>query len=566
MTNKDISKILQRTAALMELHGANPFKTRSYNNTAFHIEKLEVRLSEIPSEEITNHGVSSGMASKVQEIIETGTYTPLEELMQKTPSGVLDMMELKGIGPKKIATIWHELGVETISGLKQACQQGRVAQLKGFGAKTEKLILEQIAFKKANAGKLHFAQAEPYGTQLLHYLREQRPNDTVALAGQLRRNLEVIDTLSLVVGSSEKAKVRQVLDDLPELTPQKKASTPFIWRGIVKENELKVEIHLATKEHFANELFLQSAAPTHLAYQPTNTAVSLRELVLTEPFDSEEAIYQKVGWAYIAPELREGTFEATLAKEHQLPDLIKEDDLKGILHNHSTYSDGKHTLREMAEHCRDLGYEYLGITDHSQTAFYANGLKEDRIKQQHEEIDKLNEELAPFKIFKGIESDILNDGSLDYPDAVLASFDFIVASIHGNLKMPQEKAMNRLLSAIENPYTTILGHMTGRLLLKREGYPIDHEKIIEACATHGVVIEINANPWRLDIDWRWIRPALEAGVMLSINPDAHEKDGYQHMRYGVLTGRKGGLTATQNLNSLSKAEIERYFEERKSHH
>lgn len=239
-------------------------------------------------------------------------------------------------------------------------------------------------------------------------------------------------------------------------------------------------------------------------------------------------------------------------------------DLKGILHNHSTYSDGKHSLRQMAEHCRDLGYEYLGISDHSQTAVYASGLQEFRVKQQQEEIRQLNVELAPFKIFSGIESDILGDGSLDYSDEILSSFDFIVSSIHSGLTMDINKATNRLLAAINNPYTTILGHMTGRLILERRGYPVDHKAIIDACADKGVVIEINASPYRLDMDWRWVSYALDKGVMISINPDAHSMDGYQAMYYGLQVARKGGLTKEMNLNSLSVSEIAKYFDDRKA--
>lgn len=285
-------------------------------------------------------------------------------------------------------------------------------------------------------------------------------------------------------------------------------------------------------------------------------------------FESEEAIYAQVNIPYIIPEMREGTFEFEWVQQHSNSDLVTWDALKGILHNHSTYSDGKNTLSEMAHYCQELGFEYLGIADHSKTASYARGLSEERVWEQHAEIDKLNVLFAstnpkPFKILKGIESDILGDGSLDYSDDILKSFDYIVASIHQNLKMTEEKAMSRLLKAIENPYTTILGHPTGRLLLSRAGYPVDHRKMIDACAANGVVIEINASPYRLDLDWRWIQYALEKNVMLSINPDAHEKEGYFDMHYGVANARKGGLTTNMTFNALSLTEIEAFLEKRK---
>jgi DNA polymerase (family 10) len=279
---------------------------------------------------------------------------------------------------------------------------------------------------------------------------------------------------------------------------------------------------------------------------------------------SEEAIYRNLGLDYIEPELREGLNEIVQAQTHTLPKLIQYKDLRGTLHNHSTYSDGVHSLEQMALHCKDvLGLEYLGICDHSRTAVYANGLSIERLEQQWNEIATLNEKLAPFKIFRGIESDILGDGSLDYPDEVLAKFDFVVASVHSNLKMDEDKATTRLIKAIENPYTTILGHPTGRLLLSRAGYPLDFKRVIDACAANGVVIEINANPLRLDLDWRWHRYAVEKGVLLSINPDAHRTEGLHDMQYGVLVAQKGGLQASNCLNAYALDAITTYFNKKK---
>jgi DNA polymerase (family 10) len=289
----------------------------------------------------------------------------------------------------------------------------------------------------------------------------------------------------------------------------------------------------------------------------------LAEVFINGDYSTEEEAYQQAGLPFIPEELREGQLEPGLATNNIIPDLLEFKDLKGPLHNHSTYSDGRHSLKEMAAYCQSQGYEYLGIADHSRSAFYANGLDEDRIDQQHREIDQLNKEMAPFRIFKGIESDILIDGNLDYSDDILARFEYIVASVHSSLGMDRKKATARLLKAIQNPYTTILGHPTGRLLLRREGYPIDHKVIIDACASYGVVIEINANPWRLDLDWRWVHYAMEKGVMLSINPDAHEKEAFMDMKYGVLVGRKGGLTKQMTLNALDLDTLAGYLEKRK---
>jgi DNA polymerase (family 10) len=277
-----------------------------------------------------------------------------------------------------------------------------------------------------------------------------------------------------------------------------------------------------------------------------------------EFFDDEE-IYQALNLQYIEPELREGLNEVVFAQQHKIPKLIELEDLKGVLHNHTTYSDGVHTLSEMASYCKDLGYEYLGICDHSKSAFYAQGLSIEKVVEQQKEIDKLNLTFSNFTVLKGIESDILNDGSLDYPEEILKTFDFIVASVHSNLKMTEEKATERLIKAIENPYTSILGHPTGRLLLARPGYPINHKKVIDACAANKVSVELNAHPYRLDIDWRWIWYCLQKNVKVSINPDAHHKDGFHDMYYGICVARKGMLSKEFCLNALPLSELVKEF-------
>ncbi|WP_020532820.1 DNA polymerase/3'-5' exonuclease PolX [Flexithrix dorotheae] len=561
MTNKEIVKQFKLASSLLELHGANPFKIRAFGSIVFVLERMEEALEEKTLEELIALDIKKGMAEKIIEINHLGSFAELNELVENTPAGVIEMLDIKGIGAKKIKTIWKELGIETIQELLEACKAHQISQLKGFGAKTEDLIIEQIEYIRSNAHKLRYADAEPFGIKLKELIENSGVKSKVEISGQLRRSLEVVNKIQLVVGSANIDEIKKILSGEKWMTYEELISGPFSWKGTVNENGVSVEIKFASEENFTSQLFLNSASAAHLAYL-NHQGKSLRSQAELNTWESEEKLYEANELQFIPSEMREGFFELEQAKNKTLPKLVELGDLKGILHNHSTYSDGKHSLEEMAKYCKELGYEYLGISDHSVSAFYANGLDEDRIVKQHAEINELNQKLAPFKIFKGIESDILNDGSLDYPEEVLKTFDFIVASIHSNLNMNMEKATERLIKAIENPYTTILGHPTGRLLLKREGYPIDHKAVIDACAKHNVAIEINANPWRLDLDWRWVKYAIDQNIMISINPDAHEKDGYHDMKYGLLVGRKAGLTKEMTLNALNLGEFENYLEKK----
>jgi len=562
LDNRSIIKQLKIQASLMELHDENSFKIRGYQNAVFHLDKLETPMADMTLSELEEiEGIGKGIASTIHEIVNLGTSKGLEDLIANTPEGIIELLDMKGIGPKKIKVLWKELGIESGHELKEAANSGLVAKLKGFGEKTQKTIIEALAFKEANANKLHYAEAEVLANEVIQLL--SKAGITSQFIGGLRRRLEVIEQIELLCISEDFNKTESEINAIEGFSQDIKASGPTKWVGQFAEHLIPITLLLTSAKDLVKTQLLYSASSAHLA-TPIIDHKTLRELAMSGQAASEEAFYQSIGMDFILPELREGHFEIEAAKTQKLPKLVELNDLRGILHNHSTYSDGKHSLSDMAEYCKELGYEYLGICDHSKSAFYANGLHEDKIIKQHQEIDELNKKLAPFKIFKGIESDILYDGQLDYDDEVLASFDFIVASIHSQLKMNKQKATQRLLTAIENPYTTILGHPTGRLLLRREGYPIDHKAVIDHCAKYGVIIEINANPWRLDLDWRWVHYAIEQGVMLAINPDAHEKDGYHHMKYGLLTGRKGGLTAEMTFNALSLDQIEEHFNSRKS--
>lgn len=563
MDNSTILKQLKLQAALMELHDENSFKIRGYQNAVFNLDKSDVDLMTLSLKELEQlDGVGKSIAATVFEIATNGISQGMQQYLESTPEGIIELLDIKGIGPKKIKVLWKELGIESGHELKEAANSGLVAKLKGFGDKTQLAIIQALEFKEANANKLHYAEAEALAAEVVEALTGLSLVQDVSPTGELRRKLEIIDKIELLVSGDSFDALEDAISSLPDFKQNFKNSGPRTWVGTFKEHLIPCEFTFTKPDTFVKDLFLRTGSSLHLSI-PVLGKETLRTLASTKTFTSEKELYLTASMDYVEPELREGQFEIQAAKNHSLPKLVEMEDLKGILHNHSTYSDGKHSLEQMATYCKELGYEYLGICDHSKSAFYANGLDENRVKDQHEEIERLNEKLSPFKIFKGIESDILYDGQLDYADDVLASFDFIVASVHSVLKMNKQKATQRLLTAIENPFTTILGHPTGRLLLRREGYPIDHKAVIDHCAKHNVVIEINANPWRLDLDWRWVNYAIEKGVMLSINPDAHQMQGYHHMKFGLLAGRKGGLTKEMTYNALSMEEISTQFEKKK---
>lgn len=551
MTNKEIGKALSLTAKLMELHDGNPFKIKSVQNAAFRVERHPQPIEQLSEEELGNiQGVGSSIQGKIIELLQTGTTKEMQDLLADTPTGVIEMLNIKGIGPKKIRQIWKDMDIESVGELLYACNENRLVELKGFGKKTQDQIIKTIEYLQSNAGKFHYAKIEPLALKLVEALRQSAKIEQVELTGEMRRKAQIIGQVEILAAVATGFDMDTALSSLGlnisevETTGNK---TTFSIDGVVR-----CELYICASSDFIYEWFKTTGSAAHL---------DLVGEVKAAP--TEEEIYKSAGWPYIIPELREARFEEKY-KDVAPAQYITWEDIKGTLHNHSTYSDGANTVEEMARQCMDLGLEYLGMNDHSQYAFYANGLSPERVAEQQKEIDVLNEKLKPFRIFKGIEADILPDGNLDYDETVLKTFDFVVASVHAVLKMDEEKANKRLLKAIENPYTTILGHPTGRLLLSRPGYPIDHKLIIDACAANNVVLELNANPFRLDIDWEWIPYAMDKGVMISINPDAHKRETFVDMQYGVNVARKGGLTKDMTFNALPLNELEAYFKEVKA--
>ncbi|MFM2225680.1 MAG: hypothetical protein RJA07_1882 [Bacteroidota bacterium] len=552
-SNDEIADQLKLISKLMDLHDENSFKAKSFSAASFQIDKWKTSLTEMSDDAILKiPAVGNSVLSTIKEYLNKGSIEALQTLLNKTPVGLLEMMRIKGIGPKKLRTIWIELEIEDVGELLYACNENRLIELKGFGEKTQNEIIKQIQFININKHKFFYAEGLIVAQHLLDILN-QNFDERFEFTGNIRRKNIVLESIELITTLQNEMELIECLESLEEIS-----NVAFDEENLIVScnylTRFPIQIILSEAQYFEFNWFNSSSSFAHL---------QLLEKIELAEYENEAEIYESINLPFIEPELREGTIEVDLAIENNLPTLIEERDIRGIIHCHSKYSDGKNTIKELAEACINKGFEYLCMSDHSQSATYADGLKAEIIFQQHQEIDALNSSYNNFKIFKGIESDILYNGDLDYSEDILKTFDFVIASIHSTLRMNEETAMKRLIKAIENPYTTILGHPTGRLLLSREGYPINHKKIIDACATNNVIIELNASPYRLDMDWKWIPYAIEKDVMISINPDAHDLKGLDDIKFGIASARKGFLTATQCFNSKDLKEIENYFSKNK---
>jgi len=537
MTNRDIARTFRDLAEIMELYEENPFKIKSYQNAYISLRKIEQPLAGLGAAELSAiPGVGKAISEKIVELVSTGKLALLEQYREKTPVGIQELLTVPGLGPKKLRVLWTELGIESIGELQYAINENRLLELKGFGKKTQADLAEKLVFFQKSRHQFLYAILEPEALRLDEAFRQLLPEEIpLSFAGAFRRRHPIQEEISWLIGDRS---ALPLLANAALFTVLEQQEDRL--RGISPEG-YPLSIYFTDAGSFGSKLFKYTGSDEFLkAFVAGKPGLDFRGL------QNEEDVFALAGLPFLLPELRENA--ASLTTPYPAS-LIVEAHIRGVIHCHTTDSDGLHSLAEMADYARSLGYEYIGITDHSRSAFYANGLSEERVLAQWAAIDALNQQYNDFRILKGIECDILSDGRLDYSDELLAGFDFVIASVHANLRMDIDKATRRLIGAIENPYTTILGHPTGRILLSRQGYPLDHIKIIDACAANGVSIELNANPYRLDIDWTWIPYAREKGIAISINPDAHSREGIRDIRYGVMAARKGGLSPAECLNA-----------------
>lgn len=557
MDKKRVAEILEEIGTLLELKGENPFKSRAYYNAARTIQTLQEDIVELARSgrlaEIK--GIGEALQQKITELITTGQLQYYAELKSSFPPGLIEMLRIPGVGPKKVKVLWEKLGITTIGELEYACKENRLVKLEGLGEKSQEKILKGIEYIKRHQG-LHLANtARREAESLLEPLQKQPAIKRLSLAGSLRRRKEIAKDIDIVASSQNPSAVMNHFTNLPQV--ESVVAQGETKSSVVLKSGINADLRVVTDREFPYALHHFTGSKEH------NTAMRARakemgmkmneyglfrgeELV---PCEDEKEIFAALGLAYIPPELREDYGEIEAAEKRALPRLVEEGEIQGVLHVHSTWSDGSNSLEEMIQAAVDLGFKYIGISDHSKSAFYAHGLTETDLQHQHEEIDRLQKKFSQIRIFKGIESDILPDGSLDYDREVLQSFDFVIGSVHSRFNLTEDEMTERVIRAIENPFTTVLGHPTGRLLLARESYPLNVHKILDAAADNGVAIEINANPHRLDLDWRFGKYAAERGVILSINPDAHNIEGLADVTYGVGIARKSWLGPDQILNT-----------------
>jgi len=549
VTNKAIARHLRLAADLIELTGGNAFRARAFGSAARTIERMDEPAAALAAEGSLTEvaGIGKGLADEIAALVETGRLGVVAEILAVLPPGLLDVLRVKGLGPKKVRVLWQELDVTSLDALEGAAVSGRIAALSGFGKKTQQNILEQVERLRTYAGKARYADVYDEVDALLRAVRALPAVARADVAGAFRRQMEVVEEI-VVVAAGEAPALREAL---AHLGLRVETDGEVVARGHLPAG-LPVRVLHAAPEGYGRTLWAATGSDQHVEQ-------FVHHAGMPGAARDEVTIYAAAGLPFIPPPLREGDGEVEAAAKNALPRLLTVEDLKGSLHNHTTASDGTDTLEEMVRAARARGFEYLGVCDHSQSLKIASGLSVDRLLAQIEEIHTLNARLEAegvrFRVLTGTECDILADGELDYPDEVLEKLDHVVASIHSLFKLGIAEQTRRLVRAVESGRVDIMGHLTGRLLLRRDGYRVDHEEVLAACAAHGVAVEVNANPYRLDLDWRWVRRAAEQGILISINPDAHSTGELDNDRWGVAVAQKGWLTPAQCLNAKSADDL-----------
>jgi DNA polymerase (family X) len=573
MEKHGVAGLLEEIGILLELKGENPFKSRAYYNAARTVELMgEEELEKLVREDKLKDvkGIGAALNDKLKELVLTGRLPYYEELKASVPEGLLEMLKVPGLGPRKVRALYDLLEITTLAELEYACRENRLVNLKGFGQKTQENILEGIEFLRRYQGQYFYNEARQVADNLLEKIKEFPDLGEVSLAGSIRRCRELVKDIDLVASAADPGKLTRFFVELSAVSEviahgETKASVQL-------QEGINADLRVVRPEEFPYALHHFTGSKEHntaLRHRSKSMGLKINEYGLYRGEDlvvcrDETEFFAALGLAYIPPELRENNEEIEAAESGSLPTLVEAGEIRGIFHVHTTYSDGTNSIEEVVSACREAGLEYVGITDHSQSASYAGGLKEDDLARQREEIAALREKYPDLGIYCGVESDIRADGSLDYPDAVLEKLDFVIASVHSGLKMERTKMTERLLKALAHPLVTMLGHPTNRLLLGRDSSPLDLEEVFEAAVENGVILELNASPARLDLDWRHLKKVWEMGLLVSINPDAHRIESFSDTDIGVAIARKGWLEKKDVFNTRTRSEVEDYLRRRRA--
>ena len=568
-----IVTILNQIALILEIKGENAFKIRAYKNGSEVIENYGDDIIQVTKDGKLGElkGIGKALASKIEEIVETGKLTYLDELKLEFPDTFFDLFEISNLGPKKIKKLYDNLQIDSIDKLEASCKNNEISKISGFGKKSVEAILESISFRKSNSKFFRTGDIAPIAESILEFLRQLPQTSQAEIAGSYRRGKEIVHDIDFIVATKLPVEIINEFTEMPEvaqvISKGKTKSSVRLNNGLqcdlraVKNSEFPFALNYFTGSK-AHNVKMRSLAIKN-GYSLNEYALNSKTKTNEDVINDESDLYKALGLSFIHPALREDQGEVEAAKDASLPNLIQIENLKGTFHNHTTASDGKNSLSEMAEAATDLGLQYLGISDHSKSSVQANGLSDEELLQQVKEIkdfnDRNNNELT---IFSGVECDILKDGSLDYNESVLSQLDYCIASVHSSFSMTENEMTKRVIKAIESPHVTMIGHLTGRLLLLRKPYDINVSKIIDACAKNNTIIEINANPRRLDMDWRWWKKAKDKGVKCSINPDAHKIEHFQYLHFGVKIAQKGWLESSDVVNCLPIDEIKKLLKQK----